>query len=174
MTTADQLILRPFALGDEHAALAAQAELKQDGFDFLLEVTEDRSWADCVARLDEVGRGVNLAPDRVRAELLAADVGGELVGRTSIRHTIDHPFLHEYGGHIGYAVRPQYRRRGYATAILRLSLARAHELGIAQALVTCDDDNVGSAATIEACGGVFDRMVTFEGVPRRRYWVPTS
>jgi predicted acetyltransferase len=174
MTSAEQLILRPFTLGDESSALAAQAELQEDGFDFLLEVTPERTWAECVARLHEVGQGVNLAQDRVQAELLAADVGGELVGRTSIRHTIDHPFLNEYGGHIGYAVRPQFRRRGYATAILRLSLARAHELGIEQALVTCDDDNARSAATIENCGGVFERMVTFEGVPRRRYWVPTS
>lgn len=173
-TSADRLVLRPFTLADEHEARAAEEELKADDFEFLLEEPEGKTWVDYIARLDEIGRGINVAADRVQAELLAADVDGELVGRVSIRHTIDHPFLSEYGGHIGYATRPAFRRRGYATRMLRLSLARANELGIEQALVTCDDNNAASAGTIEACGGVFERMVSFNDVPRRRYWVPTS
>ena len=171
---ADKLILRPFRLADEADALTANEELKTDGFDFLLDVIAGQSWAEYVARLDEISRGENLAPDRVQAELLAAEVDGALVGRASIRHTIDHPFLSEFGGHIGYAVRPAYRRRGYATAILRQSLARVRAVGITEALVTCDDTNVGSAATIERCGGVFERLATYNDVPRRRYWVPTG
>ena len=168
---AADLVLRPFTLADE---AAAQDELVADGFEFLLDVTPGQSWAQYVARLAEISPGEDLAPDRIQADLLAADVDGALVGRSSIRHTIDHPFLSEYGGHIGYAVRPDYRRRGYAAAILRQSLARARQLGIAQALVTCDDTNTGSAATIERCGGVFERLVSYNDIPRRRYWVPTS
>jgi len=40
-------------------------------------------------------------------------------------------------------------------------------------LVTCDDDNVGSAKVIESCGGVLKNLVAGrEGsVPKRRYWV---
>jgi predicted acetyltransferase len=39
-------------------------------------------------------------------------------------------------------------------------------------LVTCDDDNVGSATVIERCGGVFDSLVGgFDGPPKRRYWI---
>jgi predicted acetyltransferase len=38
--------------------------------------------------------------------------------------------------------------------------------------VTCDEDNIGSAAIIERCGGVFDSIhVTDEGKPIRRYWI---
>ena len=170
----DQLLLRPFSVSDETDALAAEQELTSEHFEFLLDTTAGQSWPDYVARLAEISRGENIAEDRVRADLLAAEVDGALVGRVSIRHTIDHPFLAEYGGHIGYAVRPAYRRRGYATEILRQSLARARDLGIEQALLTCDDDNAASAATIERCGGVFERIVDFKGTPRRRYWVPTS
>lgn len=174
MSSADRLFLRPFTVDDEREALAAHEELEADDFEFLLE-DRDGSWADYIARLDEISRGVNLAPDRVPADLLAAEVDGQLVGRSSIRHTIEnHEFLSEFGGHIGYAVRPAFRKQGYATAILRLSLARARELGIEQALITCDDSNSGSAATIERCGGVFERITMFQDMPRRRYWVPTS
>jgi predicted acetyltransferase len=173
-SSAARLVLRPFTLGDEREAAAAQEELKADGFEFLLDVTDGQSWPDYLARLDQISRGVNVAADRVPADLLAADVDGELVGRVSIRHTIDHPFLSEYGGHIGYATRPGYRKRGYARAMLRLSLQRARELGFESALLTCDDDNAGSAATIESCGGVFERITMLNDSPRRRYWVPTS
>ena len=174
MSSADRLILRPFTVADESDAMTAQEELKADGFEFLLDVTEGQTWAEFVVRLDEISRGINVAADRVPADLLAAEVDGELVGRVSIRHHIDHPFLAEYGGHIGYATRPAHRRRGYATAMLRLSLERARGYGVDQALLTCDDDNAGSAATIEQCGGVFERLVSLNDVPRRRYWVPTS
>ncbi len=40
-------------------------------------------------------------------------------------------------------------------------------------LVTCDDDNVGSARIIEKNGGVPDTMGTNpnSGKPLRRYWI---
>ncbi len=171
---AERLVLRRFTVDDEQAAKAAHQELAADHFSFLIDEPAGSSWADYVARLAEVSRGVNLAPDRVQAELLAAEVDGELVGRVSIRHSIDTPFLTEFGGHIGYATRPAYRRCGFAKAMLRRALERAAALDIGQALLTCDDDNAGSAATIESCGGVFERVVLFDGVPRRRYWVPTG
>lgn len=170
-----ELLLRPFRLDDEPAAHAAQAELLADEFTFLLEDFDPgEPWSEYLARLDRISRGEGLAPNRVPADLLAADVDGVLVGRTSIRHRLnDHLAL--YGGHIGYGVRPGFRRRGYATRILELSLVRASEVGITSALVVCNDDNAGSAGAIEACGGVFDRIVTGEqGQPIRHYWVPTG
>ncbi|MDC7120433.1 GNAT family N-acetyltransferase [Cellulomonas fimi] len=64
---------------------------------------------------------------------------------------------------------------GYATEMLRQSLVVATSAGIERALVTCDDDNVASARTIERCGGVVqDRVPVDGGPPERRYWVPTG
>jgi predicted acetyltransferase len=99
------------------------------------------------------------------------EVAGKLVGRVSIRHELN-AYLAELGGHIGYAVRPEFRRRGYATGILRQSLLVAQELGIDQALVTCDDENAGSARVIERCGGVLADVVPGPdgSAPKRRYW----
>ena len=95
--------------------------------------------------------------------------GEEYLGRLAIRHRLT-DFLLEVGGHIGYDVRPGRRREGHATAMLRAALPWAHDLGIDPALVTCDDDNVGSVRVIEAAGGVLEDV---RGV-KRRYWVPTS
>jgi predicted acetyltransferase len=53
------------------------------------------------------------------------------------------------GGHIGFGLVAKHRRRGYGTEILRQSLVIARAVGIDRVLVTCDDDNVGSAAVIE-------------------------
>lgn len=97
----------------------------------------------------------------------------EVVGFVSIRHELN-DFLLAVGGHVGYAVRPSRRRRGYAHAALALALERCRELGIERVLVTCDDDNVGSYRTIEAAGGVLENVVPSNedgAPPKRRYWI---
>jgi predicted acetyltransferase len=108
----------------------------------------------------------------VPTTFLVADVGGEIVGRTSIRHELNE-FLAREGGHIGFGLVAKHRRRGYGTEILRQSLVIARAVGIDRVLVTCDDDNVGSAAVIERCGGVFDSLVepTEGRTLTRRYWI---
>ena len=40
--------------------------------------------------------------------------------------------------------------------MLRQALAVAAGVGIEQALITCDEGNIGSETVIERCGGVFD------------------
>ncbi|RKN34932.1 GNAT family N-acetyltransferase [Streptomyces hoynatensis] len=95
--------------------------------------------------------------------------GEEFLGRLSIRHRLT-PRLLDWGGSIGYEVRPSARRRGHATAMLRAALPVAHRLGFDPVLITCDHDNVGSRKVIEGCGGVFeDRRGE-----KLRFWVPTS
>ena len=95
--------------------------------------------------------------------------GKEYLGRLAIRHRLN-DFLLDVGGHIGYDVRPSARRRSHATAMLHGALPWARELGIDRALVTCDDDNVGSIRAIEAAGGELEDVRE----RKRRYWVPTG
>jgi len=108
----------------------------------------------------------------VPATFLVAEVDGQVIGRVSIRHHLN-PYLADVAGHIGVGVRPGFRRRGYATAILRQSLSVAAATGLARVLVTCDADNVGSAKVIEQCDGVLGNVVPGRdgSEPRRRYWV---
>ncbi len=116
-------------------------------------------------RLDEAPRPSTYVP---ATELWMAD-GDEYLGRISLRHELTE-VLRTWGGHIGYAVRPSARRRGYATRALGMVLPRCAERGIDPVLVTCDEDNLGSRRTIEKNGGVYED--SREG--KRRYWIPTG
>ena len=122
--------------------------------------------------LAEQEHGVNLPPNHVPSTFLFAFVGHRIVGRASIRHSLNE-FLDRLGGHIGYVVVPEFRRHGYATEILRQSLEIARDTcGVSRILVTCDDDNIGSIKTIEACGGRLENVVIGEEhAPWRRYWI---
>lgn len=95
--------------------------------------------------------------------------GDEFLGRLSIRHRLNDGLL-EYGGHIGYDVRESRRREGHASAMMAAALPVAHDLGIDPALITCDEDNLGSRRVIEKAGGVYEDT---RGI-KRRYWVPTD
>lgn len=163
------LTLRPLSVGDEAEVRRINDEVSDlDRFGFL---HTDGTWEEILAQVRRDALGEALPPDRVRADFLVAEVGGDIVGRTSIRYGLT-PWLATYGGHIGYAVAPAHRRKGYATEILRQSLALLARAGIGRALVTCDDDNIGSAAVIEANGGVLENVVDDpNGPPTRRYWI---
>jgi predicted acetyltransferase len=114
-------------------------------------------------------RGRWLPPGIVPATFLWWVEGDTYIGRLSIRHSLTQ-WLLDYGGHIGYVVRPSARCRGHGTAMLAAALPVAAGLGIDPALVTCDHDNVASRVVIEANGGVFED----QRGEKLRYWVPTG
>ena len=163
------LRLRQPRVDDEPEVLAAQDELAADDVAFAFR-QPDQTFAELVQAIEDHRRGRNLAPGWVESTWLLAEVDGAVVGRSSIRFELN-DFLRTAGGHIGYAVRPAHRRRGYATEILRQSLVVARAGGVGRALVTCDGDNIGSATVIEANGGVLENIIDVNGVPLRRYWI---
>jgi predicted acetyltransferase len=159
---------------EEEEVLRAHRATSPDVPSFLHYYEEGMPFRRYLELLAEQERGVNLpSPDHVPATFLFAFVGSRIVGRVSIRHSLN-DFLHRLGGHIGYVVVPEFRRRGYATEILRQSLHIAREkCGARRILVTCDDDNIGSIRTIEKNGGILENVVHGPDLdkPKRRYWI---
>ena len=168
---ARELRLRPPVPEDEAAFAAGHRAMAAEGFTFGLGYEPGKPWATYLTELEDHRHGRNLPARHVPGTFLVATVGQEIVGRTSVRFMLNE-FLAERGGHIGYCVLPQHRRRGYATEILRQSLIIARAAGADRVLVTCDQDNAGSRAVIEACGGVLDSVVTLDGKPPvLRFWI---
>ena len=97
---------------------------------------------------------------------------GRIVGMIDLRHRFN-DFLAEYGGNIGYSVRPDERLKGYAKWMLAHVLQEARSMGMRRVLVTCEENNEGSRRTIEANGGTFERSAFLpdENVYLRRYWI---
>jgi GNAT superfamily N-acetyltransferase len=123
------LLLRPLGFLDEKQALTAHEELAQDGFEFLFDRDQDVSWPVYCQRLENQRLGLDLPEDMVPATFLVAEAEGQIDGRVSIRHALN-AYLAELGGHIGYGVRPGFRRRGHPTAIMRQSLEIAPSMGL--------------------------------------------
>ncbi|MBZ9633433.1 GNAT family N-acetyltransferase [Clostridium sp. FP1] len=93
-----------------------------------------------------------------------------IIGAINIRHYLN-DYLLNFGGNIGYGIRPSERKKGYATLMLAMALPIAKELGISKALVTCDKNNLGSAKTITNNGGVLENEVIEDGEITQRYWI---
>lgn len=150
------LVLRLPSLSEEDEFLSAHGATSPGCPFFLHYYDEGMQFSRYLELLAEIGEGRGVEEDHVPSTFLFAFLGHRIVGRTSIRHRLT-PKLERVGGHIGYVVVPEFRRRGFATEILRMSLLIARDrLGIQRARLTCDANNVASIRTIKKNGGVLE------------------
>lgn len=99
------------------------------------------------------------------------DEKNKICGALDIRHELNE-YLEKFGGHIGYGIAPSERKKGYGKIQLKLGLEKAKKIGLKKVLITCDDNNVSSARTIEACGGIYnDTLADAEANRIKRYFV---
>jgi predicted acetyltransferase len=161
-------------MNDESVLRGAHDEIKAEGSNFLLDgFSQDLAFDEYISRVQNSKAGIHLLENRVPSTFLVLEVNGEIVGRVSIRHELN-DWLATYGGHIGYAVRPGHRRKGYAKLLLAEGLRLCASLGISNALLTCNDSNLASAKVIESAGGILENKIQDSGTLLRRYWVATS
>jgi predicted acetyltransferase len=133
--------LRPQAAGEE------LARIEQDPARFLSEQIDREATGPPVILPD--GRSVPRLPGYTQWMW-----DGEFCGAINFRWQPGTTELPPYClGHIGYAVVPWKRKRGYATRALRLLLPQAMNEGLAYLVVVADADNIASQRVIEANGG---------------------
>lgn len=112
-------------------------------------------------------------PGRVPSEIffLVRETDNKLLGTIDIRLMLNE-YLLNYGGHIGYGVRPTERRKGYNSYQLYLALKFCLEKGIEKVLITCNKENIGSAKSIMKAGGVLENeVIEPSGQEMQRYWI---
>ena len=154
----------------EYRARFLETKEDEGGCGSLLECDTIEEW---LAKTRAMTDPVTCPEDRVPADCYMAirTSDNRLVGMIDLRHHIDHPILGTWGGHIGYSVHPDERRKGYATRMLQLNLENARKLGLQRVMVTCDDDNIASERTIRKNGGLYEKDVPVDGRMVKRFWI---
>jgi predicted acetyltransferase len=107
--------------------------------------------------------------------VLVREEDHKIVGMIQVRHCFN-DYLEKYGGHIGYSVAPDERRKGYASQMLEMVLPECRKLGIGKVLITCRKGNEGSRKTILKNGGIYESEVyePDNKVYLERYWIDLS
>ncbi len=161
-------LVKPNKKYEKSWKLAVQ-EFKKEGYerDFL---SPDLSIDKVIKKINDNSKGKNLPYNFVPSStywLVEKDV---FIGHINIRHYLNED-LKKINGHIGYAIRPSMRRRGYGTEILKRGILKARSLGIKSIFITCDDSNIGSRRIIEKNKGKLKDIVFIDKTKKRRYWI---
>lgn len=122
--------------------------------------------------LEMCAAGYDLPPNQVQQDEYWLFDQARIVGSCRVRHYLL-PTTAVAGGHIGYEIRPSERGKGYGTAILRLAIAKARQIGLDRVLITVYASNLASISVIEKNGGVFqdECLSPYTSETICRYWI---
>ncbi len=92
--------------------------------------------------------------NRVPAEtyFLIRESDDKIVGIINIRLVLNHA-LWNFGGNIGYSIRPSERKKGYNKINLFLGLCVCKNRGMEAVLIDCEKRNLPAARSVQALGG---------------------
>ena len=126
----------------------------------------------CVKHAAGIGLSCKTSP---YTRYFLVDENGTIFAQGDVRHkATQHNLL--LAGQLGYGVLPSHRRCGYGTLMCAKLLEKAAAQGFSNVIITCRDDNIGSAKIIEKNGGVLLNKIynPTDGAQMRRYRVNLS
>ena len=103
--------------------------------------------------------------------LLVRENDDRIIGAINVRWNLPES-MKQFGGNIGYGIRPTERKKGYNKINLYLGLIEAQKLGLDRVMLDCDVNNLGSVKTMQALGGKLERMEVdpSDGILTSVYW----
>jgi len=129
------------------------------------------NYEETIKELDKSANGIITNPKWVPGTCyVTINSHGKIVGLGSLRHYLNDNLM-KSGGHIGYSIVPSERKKGYGTKILNLLLEKTRNKNIDKVLVTCADDNTGSAKVIENNNGILENKIEVDNKIICRYWI---
>lgn len=170
------VLIRP-SMEYAEQVMSYKEEMTQNGDSFdgcagLEDVSSFCEWINFESRLSKKYKK-EYVPSEVFLAIRKEDK--HVVGIIDFRHPLSE-FLFQFGGNIGYSVRPSERQKGYASEMLKLILPICREFGENRVLLTCDKNNQASQNTIKKNGGVFEKeIIDTVGLSKsgiiQRYWI---
>ncbi len=154
-------LVRPSAMYERSYADYIRELGDEERYPFPLDYAHD-DFPALLRRLDDLERGLNVPEGFVRSSTYWLVQGDELVGVSSLRHTLNERIRH-MGGHIGLGIRPSRRGRGLGSLLLGMTIAEARQRGITPIHIHCHKHNAASARMIVSNGGVLESEVPEPG-----------
>lgn len=142
-------------------------EYEQQAIDFINEFYEYKSQIEGVnglhkyltdydAWLEKINEDKNKVLDDKNSPtetyFLVRESDNKIVGMATLRLLLNKRFS-EFGGNIGYCIRPTERGKGYNKVNLYLALLEFDNNCVNEIMIDCDKENIGSAKTIKSLGG---------------------
>lgn len=129
----------------------------QNGFINSLISNNLKQFEEKLVRYHDMSKGIHLSEGLVPQTIYWFYVEGRPIGYGKLRHKLNDKLL-AHGGHIGYIIRPTERRKNFGRIVLKELLIKAHQKGIDEILLTCNEDNVASRKVIESNNGILSEM----------------
>ena len=166
MTRKDEIIdyLNEFAL--------YQSDL--NGAGSLAQIFDGLSFEDALERclnMQDEEYAKKLGRCQSKTFLLIRGNDDKIIGNINIRWNLTEE-MKQFGGNIGYSIRPTERKKGYNKVNLYLGLREAKKLGLDRVMLDCDASNIASFKTMCALGGILERteIDPSDGILTSVYW----
>ncbi|MCL2108623.1 MAG: GNAT family N-acetyltransferase [Oscillospiraceae bacterium] len=114
-------------------------------------------YRDKLKKDDDMSMGFGLENWMVSATEYWFYFGEKPIGIGRIRHRLTEKLL-ENGGHIGYAIIPSERNKGYGKILVKLLIEKAREMGIDKVLITVNNENHASIKVALNGGGRIEKV----------------